>query len=370
MSIFSIISKNKSLIFYTMVLIIAGFLLLFFYQTMVESKVTKFKVSYDYYSYENLDEFFLLYGWQIKKEDCAFASMKGERAVCLFSIPKKDAAALTLTYRFQNPKQAIKIYHQGHFLGELKTDRPGEWVEHTLIFPAKFAKKDLNKLVFIKSLDDSQPSFRMLTVENYKDKKLVFLRAYTVWETTRWFARRGNKPVNWQFCLWGGIALLGLWLAYSALLWSITDESYFYVLKLDFWTYLPAVIIFSILFLIGRVISAYSFFCYKLDFWLILIGSISIGKIYQLIKFRYTQKKDKLKLRMRQLKNNTIGKYNLYANVFIVSFMTLFFICSILLIFGMKLEAEWWANLAFLFLIMGVILKSIRYFAQKDYLKD
>jgi hypothetical protein len=358
---------NKKLWLFGFASIVIGFLLVFFYQVLIEPDVFKFKESYRFNFTQKTDKFYMLTGWRPKKEMAEFASMRSKRAILLFSIPIKDTVALKITYRLHNPKQIIKVYKQKKLIGLLKTTKVNKWAEDILILTHGLAEEGLNKLEFIKTVSSSEPDFKKITVANYNDKNLTFLRAYPVWESTRWFRKRGDVPINWRLCFLGGVGFLGLWLLYASLFWSITNERYSFILKKDFWTYLPTVIIFSILFIIGRIISNYTFFYYRLDYWLILVGSMSVGKIYQIIKYA---KMDKFKLRMRQLKNITIGRYNLYANILIIMFIILFFSCAILLIFSMKVKAEWLANWAFLFLIMGIVLKLIKYFAEEEYLED
>jgi len=81
-------------------------------------------------------------------------------------------------------------------------------------------------------------------------------------------------------------------------------------------------------------------------------------------------RKDRFKLRMRQLRDNTLGRYNLYADIFISAFAILLLVCAILLILDMKIISEQLANWAFLFVVIGLILKLIKFFKEKEYLKE
>ncbi len=367
MSIFAKFIEDKSLLFYIIGAVIFGFLLIFFYQTMVESNFIKFEATYNFYPTEKTDRFYLLTGWGNRRDKDFYVSMEEKRATLIFYTPQKDGLVLNFILRFHNPDQVIEVYCREHHLGNLKAEKTGVWLKKSLILPVELTKEGLNKLVFIKKRINSKPDFKKLTVKNYKNRNLVFMRAYTIWETTRWFAKRGNKPVNWELCLWGGIGFLSLWLLYSIAFFSITDKRLVAIIKSDFWTYLPAISIFSILYLISKIISTYTFFWYELDFWLILISSISIGKIYQVVKYG---RKDKFKLRMRQLRDNTLGRYNLYADIFIGTFAILLLVCAILLILDMKIISEQLANWAFLFVVIGLILKLIKFFKEKEYLKE
>jgi hypothetical protein len=165
----------------------------------------------------------------------------------------------------------------------------------------------------------------------------------------------------------GGLVFCGLWLVYSFIFWSLTKEDFLKILRLDFWTYLAPVVIFSILFLISKIVSSYTFFYYKFEFFLILIASMCIGKIYQLMRYA---KGEMCLLRLRQIYECTIKKYNVYANIFIGLFILMMFIAAFLLMVELKLWAEWLANVAFLMLIIGFLIKLIRYFVEKEYRQE
>ncbi len=165
----------------------------------------------------------------------------------------------------------------------------------------------------------------------------------------------------------GGVGFLCLWLVYSAFFCSIANEKYSHILKLDFWTYLPAIAIFLLLFLTSKFLSNYTFFYYAIDYWLILTSAVAIGKIYEVIRY---VRMDKLKLRMRQAKSYIVGKYDLYGTICVIGFAVIFLGCAVLLMFNRKQQAEWFGNWAFLLLILGVVFKTIDYFIKKEYLND
>jgi len=344
--------------------LIIGFLLLFFYQTMVDSQLNRFKTNYNFFSSSGGKNFLLLRGWRAKEEaDLGYVSMIAERSIFVCSIPEKDAAALTFKYRIYEPSQQISVYKDNVKLGILKSQALGEWVEGYIIIGSNLIDEGLNKVELIKT-GKSNPDFYTVTATNYQNKSLTFLRAYVVWESTKWFRKRGGTSVNWNICFACSLILCGIWLAYSAIFWSITKEKYLKILRLDFWTYLPAVLIFGILFLISKVVSSYTFFYYKFDFLLVLIGSICIGKVYQIMRY---VKKDMCILRLKQIYECTIKKYNVYANIFIGLFIVMMLIAAALLMFELRPQAEWLTNVGFFLLILGFIIKFIRYFLEKQY---
>lgn len=366
-SVFSVILNIIKKLFLVLGAFAAGFILVFFYQSMIESGFMKFRESYNFYSAGKTDKFYLLTGWEYKKDkEKKFVSMKSKRAVFLFSVPSADTLALKVTYRFPERGQKIEVYSREQLVGTLTAGAPGKWVEKILVFPHYLVTDDLNKVIFVKSLD-SKPDLYEVTVSNYDERNLVFLRGYTVWESTRWYDKRRNNSVDWNLCFKGAILFLCLWAGYSAFFWSLTNEKYLHILKLDFWTYIPAAVIFLILFLTSKFVSNYTFFYYAIDFWLILGGAVGIGKSYQIIKYG---KMDKLKLRMRQAENYTVAKYDLFGTICIIAFAVMFLGCAVLLMFNMKPQAEWLGNWAFLSLIVGVILKTIDYFVKKRYLDE
>ena len=341
-----------------------GFLLFFFYQTMVDSQLNRFKTNYNFFSSSGGENFLLLRGWRAKKEaDLGYASMTAERSIFVCSIPEKDSVSLVFKYRANEAGQKIKVYKDSIELGVLEPSAPGEWAEDYIIINSNLMEAGLNKIELIKT-GKSNPDFYEITVTNYQNKNLTFLRAYVVWESTKWFRKRGDISVSWYVCLIGSLIFSGIWLVYSSIFWSVTKEKYSKILRLDFWTYLSAVLIFSVLFLISKTISSYTFFYYKFEFFLILIGSICIGKIYQMM--RYT-KKEMCLLRLRQIYECTIKKYNVYANVFIALFILMMLISAAFLMFELRIWAEWLTNVAFFILIIGFIIKFIRYFLEKQY---
>ncbi|MFH1855891.1 MAG: hypothetical protein ABH836_01515 [Candidatus Omnitrophota bacterium] len=380
---------NKKIYFFALASVLIGFLLVFFYQVMIEDEFVKFRINYSFYPEEETDKFFMLSGWKLKEEDGQrFATMKDERAIFLFYVPRTDALALNVIYRLNDAGQEIEVYGQdGSRIGCLKNNKPGKWVNGLLILPNDLVVNDLNKIVFMKKLN-SKLDVSKLVVTNYEEKNLVLMRAYAVWQSTRWYANREDKPVNWKFCLIGGIGFLFFWLIYSALLASISDEKYASILRLDFWTYTPAAIIFLTLFVIGKVISNYTFFYYGLDYWLILAGSVFVGKFYQLIKYA---RKQKIGLRSRQAGNFIVEKYDLFANIMVICFMVLFLGAIVFYKLGLKVKpadlsgafsflklgltqevpaAEIIGNWSFLFLIAAVILKVMGYFIEMKYSND
>ena len=51
----AIIMRNKKFYLFAVILIISGFLLVFFYQTLLESEIIKLKESYSFYSADKAD---------------------------------------------------------------------------------------------------------------------------------------------------------------------------------------------------------------------------------------------------------------------------------------------------------------------------
>ncbi|MFH1857220.1 MAG: hypothetical protein ABH836_08395 [Candidatus Omnitrophota bacterium] len=354
---------KKSWILFIVVLA-AGFLVTFFYQTTVNPDFVEFKKTYDFYAKEKTENFFLLNGWQLKQEENkTFASMRGGRAVFLFFAPERDSLALKITYRAHSPWQEIAVYSGDEFIGGLKSDVTGQWVDRVLILPRNLVVNTLNKLIVVKKLG-SESDFYRIIVSNCEEKRIAFLRMYTVWRTRGVFTGAKNNSVDWKFCIAGAFGLVSFWLIYSALLYSISNEKYFYILKSDFWTYSPALMISAALFLISRTMSDYVFFYYNSDYFLMLMGLPAVLKVYQIVKYA---KKEKVKLRICRLKRNIAEKYDIAANMSIVFFIMLFFSSALLLMFNMKLKAESLANPAFLFLTGGVLLKMVKYFIRKEY---
>lgn len=361
-------NKKQKIRFFSLAItiLVIGFTLSFFYQSMIEARFEKFKENYDFSRTEDMERFLPLSGWEMVSGDIDYASLTSERASLIFYIPKKDAVALNFIIRFEDPKQKLSIYAQDKLLRTISASKANSWIKETVIMPYALAEEGLNKLIISKSYQTT-PDFKELVIQNYHDRNLMFMRAYTIWESTRWYIKQGNKPVSLIVCAGSAVGLLLIWLGYSYIFRLFTDKNYLYVLKIDFWTYLPAILIFMSLFVIGKVISTYTFFYYKLDYWLILFGSTSIGKTYQIIKHVSLKK---VVLRIDQLKEGLSKNYDNIGNAFIIIFIVLFISCSILLKYKVMLTptlllAETVANWAFLFLSMGIAVKLIGYFANR-----
>jgi hypothetical protein len=349
---------------YVVLSLAIGFLLIFFYQTMVDSQLNRFKTNYNFFSSSGSERFLLLRGWRAKKDtDLNYVMMTAERSIFVCSIPEKDSISLVFKYRTNEGKQQIKVYKDNVELGVLRPESSGVWTEDYIIIDSSLVEPGLNKIELIKS-GKSNPDFYEVIATNYQNKNLTFLRAYVVWESTKWFRKRGGISVHWNLCFIGSFIFLGLWILYSAIFWSLTKESYYKIVRLDFWTYIPAILIFSVLFLISKIVSSYTFFYYKFEFFLILIGSMCIGKIYQMMRYA---KKEMCILRLKQIYECTIKKYNVYANVFIGLFIFMMLAAVVLLMFELRLWAEWLTNIGFFLLIIGFIIKFIRYFIEKQY---
>lgn len=331
---------------------------------MVDSQLNRFKTNYNFFSSSGSDSFLLLRGWRAKKDgDLGYVMMTADRSIFVCSIPEKDSVSLVFKYRSHEAGQVIKAYKDNVELGALEPSTPGEWAEDSIIINSNLVEAGLNKIELIKT-GKSNPDFYEVIATNYQNKNVTFLRAYLVWESTKWFCKKGSVSVSWHVCLIGSLIFSGIWLVYSAIFWSLTKEKYFKILRLDFWTYLPAVLIFSVLFLISKIISSYTFFYYKFEFFLILIGSMCIGKIYQMMRY---SKKEMCLLRLRQIYECTIKKYNVYANISIALFILMMLISAALLMFELRIWAEWLTNFGFFLLIIGFIIKFIRYFLEKQY---
>lgn len=344
--------------------LLVGFLLFFFYQTLVDSQLEKFESTYGFGLPQDAKSFLLLRGWQTESGDGRpYASMALERSTFVFNIPAKDTVRLTFRYRAQEPGQLVKIYKYSTELGVLASDAPGKWTDTQLIVDRDFIEEGLNRIELIKE-GPAPVDFFQVTAANYQNTNLVFLRSHIVWESTKWFQKREGVSVNWSICFMGAFIFSALWLAYSALFWPLTREKFLKIVRLDFSTYLLPLLVLSILFIISKVIFSYTFFYEKFDFFLIFIGLACIGKIYQIMRYA---RGDMFILRLRQLYRYTVKKYHVYANIFICLFVLMMFFCAGLLMFDLRPWAERLANIAFFVLISGFLLKFVEYFIERHY---
>jgi len=131
--------------------LIVGFLLLFFYQTMVDSQLNRFKANYNFFSSSGDESFLLLRGWRAKKEgDLGYVVMTAERSIFICSISEQDAIALTFKYRTNEADQQISVYKDNVELGILKPQASGEWVEDYIIIDNNLVDEGLIRLNWLK----------------------------------------------------------------------------------------------------------------------------------------------------------------------------------------------------------------------------
>ncbi|MCK5305561.1 MAG: hypothetical protein KAJ66_00320 [Candidatus Omnitrophica bacterium] len=361
--------KMTKITIYIIGALLVGFLLSFYYQTIVDSNIDPFSIKYSFFSVggNKQDSFLLLKGWQSRKVgNDYYSSMKGERALLIVDVPSKNGVCFEFKYRTSDPDQVIQVYCKQKMVGILKGGRNKNWEYGYITVNSSLIDIGLNKVHLIKS-KASEPDFADLTISNYKNKKLIFMRAYVVWESTKWFNKRGDISVNWNRCFYTALSFLCAWLIYSGFFWLFTKKGYLFIAYMDLYSYLPAIIYFSILFVISKIISSYTFFYYKIDFILAFVFLTSIGKIYQIIHYG---KKDMLVSRYHQFRSFLKNKYDAIGNIFIVIYILTMITCAILLMFDNRVIAEMFCDYGFFVLIAGVALKVIKFFRSKEYLVE
>ncbi len=362
-------NKITKMAIYVIGALIVGFLISFYYQTTLVLAMNPFSAKYSFYSDDNADQdsFILLKGWQRKKgDDGHYASMKKQRALFIVNIPGKDGILLEFRYRTKDSDQVAEVYSEEQLLGVLEPSRNNEWKQAGVTMGSALVQDGLNKIYLMKN-KPSAMDFESVNVSNYKNKKLVFMRCYVLWETTKWFNKRGNVSVDWNLCFYTGLVFLCIWLAYACLFWLFTKEKYLFIARLDFYTYLPAVIYFSILFLASKLIFSYTFIYYKTDFIISSGFLISIGKIYQIIHYG---KKDIVSRHFRQFKHFIKYKFDVIATILIIVYALIMLACAVLLILDERAKAEILCNNGFFVLIAGVVIKIFKYFFHKEYLLE
>ena len=362
-------NKINKMAIYVIGALIVGFLISFYYQTTLVLAMNPFSTNYSFYSDDNADQesFILLKGWQRKKSnDDHYASMKQQRALFIVNIPEKDGILLEFRYRSKDPDQVAEVYSQEQLLGVLEPSKDNEWKQARVTMDSALVKEGLN-IIYLMKDKPSAMDFESVNVSNYKTRKLVFMRCYVLWETTKWFNKRGDISVDWNLCFYTGLIFLCIWLAYARFFWLFTKEKYSLIAYLDFSSYLPAVIYFSILFLASKFISSYTFIYYKTDFIISSGFLVSIGKIYQIIHYG---KKDMVALRFRQFKHFIKYKFDVIATILIIIYALIMLACAVLLILDERAKAEILCNNGFFVLIAGVVIKIFKYFFHKEYLLE
>lgn len=384
---------------YSLLIIIFGFLFNYFYQTMIVED-DFIGVNYNINLSEKTDCHNLLSGWSLfSTSKLAWAAEK--QAAMLIKLPSAKNCRFTFEIFapadvFKNGKDcALRVILNDSFKKKFQIKKRG-WSKLDFIAPKEILKQGFNKIKITEL--PSKIAFKTLVVSNYQIKRLLFLRSYMLWETVRLFGRMSFEKINLVFGLISGFILLGLWVFYSLTFRSFTKLSLTEVLNLDFWSYVFALLFLLLLYAV-KLVSFYNPFYYKLDFWLSVTSIVLAVKIIQI--FLYADKdavKQKIKFLgnlfikwfgltdaldkiykqvrlkrktalnifiawelLKYLLKKTVQARKFYADIFITTFMALFFFTWPFLYFNKKDWAEQIGNWAFLFLAMGIILKLVEY---------
>ncbi|MDP2943871.1 MAG: hypothetical protein Q8N49_01150 [Candidatus Omnitrophota bacterium] len=337
-----------------------GFLFVFFYQVLVLYDFSKISFKVNLAEQIIDSRVYLLSGWtsgENKYDKDAIWNKEKSSTIAVF-FPKKTTYQIKLRLFFSE-KGLIRVYVNKELVITLKPAEIGKWQDFKFVVPYNLISRGFNKIRFINLSKNSAPvGYKDLRGTNYQRMLLAFPSGYVFFEKARWLSQREGVNVNWRLCLFGGFLLPIIWIIYSLWFFSLSKIKFIKVLWLDFFTYLPSIIILLAIYLSSR------FFLYNQvftqgAFLLVTIGLTSSTKAYQL--YRYAQK-PKIKAQINLIKE--IIAAEITGSIFIIGFMVLLMICTFLLIFKQENIAGRVANWAYLLLVMGVILRLIQSFKE------
>jgi len=340
-------------------IVVFGFLFVFFYQVLVDYDFSKVGFKVDMSKRETNLEFYLLSGWTAPESSADKEAIwsKGGRSTVALYLPKKSAYRIRLNVLFPAGdllQQGIGVFVNKEPVVTLKPKKLSNWQEFQFIIPYNLVSKGFNKIGLVNlSKEMGSIAYKNLEITNYKRIPLAFPGGYILFDKVRWLSLREGVSVNWRLCLFGGFLLPVFWMVYSIWLFSLSEIKFSRILRLDFFTYLPSIIILLAIYLFFR------FFLYSTVFTrgvvlLLTIGLTSSTKAYQF--YRYAQR-PKIKAQIKFLKD--IAGLEIVGTMFIVSFMILLFISTLLLVLKQDNIADKVANGAYLALVSGVVLRLL-----------
>jgi len=353
--------REKHIRWLLLVIVVFGFFFVFFYQVSVSYDFSKVSFKVNLADQPIDTRVYLLSGWttgEDKYDKDAIWSKEKCSTVAIF-FPEKSAYQIKLSL-LSFEAGLIKIYVNKELLITLKPKKIDKWQEFQFIIPRNLISNGFNKIGLVNlSKEMKSIAYGNLEVINYQSIPLTFSSGFVLFDKARWLSKREGGNVNWRLCLFGGFLLPVFWIVYSIWLFSLSGIKFSRILRLDFFTYLPSIIILLAIYLSSR------FFLYtpvftRGNFLLFTIGLTSSTKAYQL--HRYAQR-PKIKAQIKFLKD-VVGK-EIVGTMFIVGFMILLFICAFFLILKQENISEKVANGAYLLLVIGVILRLIQSFRER-----
>ena len=315
---------------------------------------------------------------------------KGKKSILKAAFPSKKTYQMTIRVFSCSPPDArdqrIEVYFNNIALDRLKFRKTPRWQEFRInIHP--YLLKETNTIKFVYTQDTSlfPIAFDSLEFRNYptRVKGLYLLFDSPIKKRADYLSPR---VLGYSFGF--AFLLLVFWLFYSRFLSFAVKIKFSRAIKIDFWSWFPSIILFS-LFALIFFLSPYHFIYSPKAFFVLALAPTAVLKLvpYSNLFFRFLLRAiEKTCLEIKRAyfaclsffpfpKTQIITfrkfliqchKTNL-SSAFILDFMLLFVLCAFLLMIKKPVAskiAKQIANLAYFLLVIGAVMKAVAFFRE------
>lgn len=312
-------------------------------------------------------------GWQ-------GAYAKGKRSILKVGLPEKKTYRMVVRAFSCSPPdtrdQRIEVHFNNIAIDRLKFRKTPKWQEFKVnIHP--YLLKETNTIKFVYTQDTflSPIAFDSLEFRNYTFRIRGF---YLLFDSP--IKKRADylSPRVLGYSFGFAILLLVFWLFYSRFLSLAVKMKFSRAIRIDFWSWFPSIILLSLLALVSFFSSCHFVFSIKTFFVLALAPTIVFRPILHNIEKICLEIKSTTSFLKRQVvlkffpftKVDTLRKFLIryhktnLSSAFILDFILLLVLSALLLMIKGEWIAEQIANLAYLLLVIGVVMKAVAFFRE------
>lgn len=259
-------------------------------------------------------------------------------------------------------KRGLKRLVDRYILGRFQ-DIPSEYQCIKLVIPIELVHQGPNVFKFSYQRKEDILPFDQMILRNYRasvNSRILFFRS------NKYILEKGKMdPFGLPSPLYYFISLslfLVLWMVYSYIFSWITKVNLSKALYLDLSTYAPPLLLLGGFGSLPLVSSFYILTSFS-DLFLTTLMASGIVKFYLLLRYLYVRDKTML----IYLKDITFEYcHKNMAGALIIGFILFLFLCAFLLVTGLRAIAEPIANLAYLLLVVGIVLRLIEYARKRN----
>ncbi len=322
-------------------------------------------------------------------------------AILRISLPEEKIYRIVIKAFSCSPPdvrdQRIEVYFDDIALDRLKFRKSPKWQKFSVDIPYCFVK-ETNAIKFVYTQDThlSPIAFDYLEFRNYTFR---FKGLYLLFDSPEQGRTNYLTFRTLGYSLGFAFLLCFFWLFYSCFLSFAIKMKFSRAIRIDLWSYLPSIILLSLLALIS-FFSSHHFVCSFKAFFVLVLAPTAVLKLFPYkdlalrfiikttfrfilcdiektcseikraystcLSFFYFLKKQIITFRKFFIRYH---KTNL-SSAFILDFMLLLVLCAFLLMIRAEWLAEQIANLAYFLLVIGVVMKAVAFFRENRKEKD